>query len=476
MGDSLLLKEPTITPPLDDDFRPAYLGNVAFATEVEKSGALVVLALSLERNDGRVARFSTGLLPADHPRSVDNFFYVDRIVKMLLWQKGGFRLWISGPREIAEYLAETYRIGGAREFDAEFMARVYERPEFECRWVDSVSELPAESEEPRALGGHLSGCRIGFDAGGSDRKVAATIDGKEVFSSEVVWHPKEHGDPKYHLDGIEHSLQLAAEHLPRVDAVGVSSAGIFVNNRTMVASLFRKVPDELFREKIKNAYQDVARSLFGDVPVVVCNDGDVTALAGAMNLGETPVLGIAMGTSEAVGYVNREGLIMGWLNELAFAPIDFSKAAARDEEWSGDTGVGCQYFSQDAVIRLAPRAGISLDSSQSPGQQLRQVQELFLQGDDRPRLIFETIGVYLGYGLLYYSQYYELRHVLLLGRVTSGPGGSILVTKALEVIQAESPRLHDRIRISLPDEASRRVGQAIAAASLPNVTQERRRA
>lgn len=469
MDESLLVKAPKITPPLDAEFRPAYLGNAAFAAEVEQSGGGTLFALALERSDCRVARFSTRLLPADHPRSVDNFFYVDRLVKMLLWQKGGFRLWMHGPREVTEHIARAYQVGGSRAFDARFMARVFERPEFECRPVDSESELPAESEKPRAIGGHLRGCRIGFDAGGSDRKVAAVIEGEEVFSSEVVWHPKEHEDPQYHLDGITHSLSLAAEHLPRVDAVGVSSAGIFVNNRTMIASLFRKVPEKQFDAKIKSAYQDVSRALFGDVPVEVCNDGDVTALAGALSLGDTPVLGIAMGTSEAAGYVNRDGLIMGWLNELAFAPVDYSPRALRDEEWSGDAGIGCQYFSQDAVIRLAPRAGLSLDSSESPGAQLRKVQELFSSGDDRPRLIFHTIGVYLGYSLLYYSQFYEIKHVLLLGRVTSGRCGGILVEKALEVIEAESPELFAKIQLFLPDELSRRVGQAIAAASLPEV-------
>jgi predicted NBD/HSP70 family sugar kinase len=291
------------------------------------------------------------------------------------------------------------------------------------------------------VGGHLGGCRIGFDAGGSDRKVAAVIDGKEVFSTEIDWHPKVNSDAQYHVDGIAHSMKLAAEHLPRVDAVGISSAGIYVNNRTMVASLFRKIPEEQFNEKIKNVYLDVPKELFGDVPVAVSNDGDVTALAGAMNLGDKPVLGIAMGTSEAVGYVNQDGLITGWLNELAFAPVDFSPEGGCDSEWSGDTGVGCQYFSQDAVIRLAPRAGIELDDSEAPGARLKKVQDLFASGDERPRAIYESIGIYLGYGLLYYAQFYDIKHVLLLGRVTSGEGGTILVDKANEVLRAESPAL-----------------------------------
>jgi predicted NBD/HSP70 family sugar kinase len=299
--------------------------------------------------------------------------------------------------------------------------------------------------------------------------VAAVIDGKEVFSTEVVWHPKINADPQYHLDGIAHSLELAAKHLPRVDAVGISSAGIYVDNRTMVASLFRKIPEREFDRHIKNVYLDVPRRLFGDIPVAVSNDGDVTALAGAMNLDDRPVLGIAMGTSEAVGYVNEEGLIIGWLNELAFAPVDYSPEGGRDVEWSGDVGVGCQYFSQDAVIRLAPRAGIELEPALSPGEKLKKVQELVKAGDPRPRAIFESIGVYLGYALLHYALFYEIKHVLLLGRVTSGEGGSVLVDKARQVLAIEAPELAARLELHLPDEASRRVGQSIAAASLPRI-------
>lgn len=476
MDESLLLQLPRVPAPLDAEFRPAALGCRAFCREVERSGVGVPLELALLRNDGLVARYSAKILPEDHPRASDNLRYAERLVKMLLWQKGGFRLWIFGAPAVAEHLAGTYREGGAREFDARFMAQVFEQSAFECRMVDAVSELPQEREAARSLGGHLDGCRIGFDAGGSDRKVAAVMDGKEVFSSEDVWFPKENADPEYHLEGIAHSLQLAASHLPRVDAVGVSSAGIFVNNRAMVASLFRKIPEREFHDKIKNAYLDVPRKLFGEIPVEVCNDGDVTALAGAMDLRDTPVLGIALGTSEAAGYVNRGGMITGFLNELAFAPLDFSPEAPRDDEWSGDSGIGSQYLSQDAVVRLAARAKLSVDAALPPGEQLKQVQELLSQGDEGARLIYETIGVYLGYALLYYSEFYELKHVLLLGRVMSGRGGSILVEKAREVLVCEEPELASVVHLSLPDETTRRVGQAVAAASLPRVSFGEKRA
>ena len=93
------------------------------------------------------------------------------------------------------------------------------------------------------------------------------------------------------------------------------------------------------------------------MPFEVVNDGEVTALAGSMSLGENAILGIAFGTSTAAGYVTPDGNITSWLNELAFVPVDYSPDAPVDE-WSGDYGVGSQYFSQQCVGRLMPAAGI----------------------------------------------------------------------------------------------------------------------
>jgi predicted NBD/HSP70 family sugar kinase len=167
--------------------------------------------------------------------------------------------------------------------------------------------------------------------------------------------------------------------------------------------------------------------------------------------------------------VNRYGLITGWLNELAFVPVDVNEQAPVDGEWSGDRGTGVNYFSQDAAIRLAKVAGIELAAEASPGEKLKALQKLMSAGDARARGIFESLGVYLGYGLLLYSEFYEIKHVLLLGRVTSGEGGNLLLEKARQVLRTEAPELSERIRIHLPDEATRRVGQSIAAASLPRI-------
>ena len=446
------------TPELDPGFIPLGKFFDAFLKDARRP-----LSLAVERAGGEVAVYNTFIHGTPDMAEADRY-YVDRLVKMLLWMKGGFKVYVSGSEAMYESVRDAYRPGGTREFDADFMSNVYERP-FEVVLCDAV---PAEYSNPQAVGRHMDGCRIGFDAGGSDRKVSAVIDGESVFSEEVVWYPKVTEDPDYHYEGIVSALKAAAEHLPRVDAVGVSSAGIYINNRTMVASLFLKVPKELFDEKVKDIYIRAITDTFGDVPYVVANDGDVSALAGAMSLGENNILGIAMGTSEAVGYVDDNGNVTGWLNELAFAPVDANPEAMADE-WSGDIGCGVKYFSQDGVIKLAPRAGIELAEGDAPAQKLKAVQALMEAGDSRAEAVYRSIGVYLGHTLAFYHSFYGLKYVLLLGRVMSGKGGDIILDTCKAVLAEEYPEVADKIVPTLPDEKARRVGQSVAAASLPEL-------
>lgn len=446
------------TPELDPGFIPLGKFFDAFLKDARRP-----LSLAVERAGGEVAVYNTFIHGTPDMAEADRY-YVDRLVKMLLWMKGGFKVYVSGSEAMYESVRDAYRPGGTREFDADFMSNVYERP-FEVVLCDAV---PTEYSNPQAVGRHMDGCRIGFDAGGSDRKVSAVIDGESVFSEEVVWYPKVTEDPDYHYEGIVSALKAAAEHLPRVDAVGVSSAGIYINNRTMVASLFLKVPKELFDEKVKDIYIRAITDTFGDVPYVVANDGDVSALAGAMSLGENNILGIAMGTSEAVGYVDENGNVTGWLNELAFAPVDANPEAMADE-WSGDIGCGVKYFSQDGVIKLAPRAGIELAEGDAPAQKLKAVQALMEAGDSRAEAVYRSIGVYLGHTMAFYHSFYGLKYVLLLGRVMSGKGGDIILDTCKAVLAEEYPEVADKIVPTLPDEKARRVGQSVAAASLPEL-------
>ena len=456
---------PQKLPPLDRDFRPPVLENRAFREAVDNSGQAVPLYIALERNDGKISTYETRVFDESSPMSEANYFFVERLVKTLLWSRGGWKLTISGPLSTGEYIKKAYSPGGLREFDAHFMSHVYEKP-FTVE-LASMDQVPAPREESRPVGGDFRGNRIGFDAGGSDLKVSAVVDGEAIYSEERVWHPKENSDPDYHYGEILAAMKTAASYLPRVDAIGVSSAGIYIDNRAMAASLFIKVPNELFEEKVKDIYLQIQQE-FGGVPMVVANDGDVTALAGSMDLEDGCVLGIAMGTSEAGGYVDKNGNITGWLNELAFMPVDYNPSAMTDE-WSGDFGCGVKYFSQDGVTKLAPVAGIELDDKLTPAEKLKEVQNLLDRGDKRARQVFESIGCYLGYTLPHYAEFYDVKNVLLLGRVTSGEGGNIIYTEAEKILSDEFPDVHEQIKIHLPDESTRRVGQSIAAASLPQL-------
>ena len=453
---SLKLK---IAAPLDPGFQPAVLVNRSYVAAAKASGRAVPLVLGLEREGQLVSRYETVVTP---DADAETLRYVERIVKFLLWARGGWKLHFGGPEIIGEFIRKTYSARGARKFDCRMTELAYGR-KFQMI-VTPAARVPASKDMQVAAGGHLKGCRIGFDLGASDYKVSAVQEGEVVFTEETPWAPTTASNPEYHYHHISAALHRAAAHLPRVDAIGGSSAGTIVDNEIRVASLLRAVPRRLYG-RAASVFQRIQKEW--DVPLVVMNDGDVTALAGALSLRQKGMLGIAMGSSEAGGFMDRRGRILGWLNELAFAPVDYNPKAAADE-WSGDRGVGALYFSQQAVNKLLPAAGIQCSRGMGLPERLRQVQHLMTKGDKRAAKIYETIGVYLGYTIPHYADFYDFGHVLILGRVTTGQGGDIVIAKAREVIKREFPKVARRIAIHVPDETSRRVGQAVAAASLPD--------
>jgi len=451
---------------LDPQFCPAVLANRTFRVQVRKAGKPLPVRLALEQTDGSVYHFATELFPETAPEAAGNATYLERILKFLLWSRGGWRVYFDGPNSLAVRLAAHYRNDATGRFDSSMVGeKMFDHP----LEVVNTKDIPPERAQARPLGRHLDGCRIGFDLGGSDRKVAAVVDGEVVFSDEAVWDPYFHPDPQYHFDGIMDSLKKAAAHLPRVDAIGGSAAGVYVNNRVKVASLFRGVPPEVFNQRVKNLFLEVKKAWNG-LPFEVVNDGEVTALAGSMALGKNAVLGIALGTSTAGGWVNGEGNITSWLNELAFVPVDYNPNAPRDE-WSGDYGVGAQYFSQQAVGRLMPAAGIEAPKDMPLPEKLKLVQSLMANDDPRARKIYETIGVYLGYQIAHFADFYPLQNLLILGRVTSGKGGDLIVAGAKQLLETEFPDLAGKVELHVPDEKMKRHGQAIAAASLPGTPQ-----
>jgi len=453
---------PKIVPPLHPELVPAVLWNRAYRAAAAADGRSVPLVIGLERADGSISRYQTIVFPSGHPLFEAGLRHAERLVKSLLWMWGGYRVIVGGPAPVGELIRRAYSRRGERAFDADLMSTAYDK-RFSVA-ATAAEEVPPALEKTRPLGRHLDGCRIGFDLGASDRKVSAVVEGEAVFSEEVPWDPRSQSNPLYHFHQVMSGLHQAASHLPRVDAIGGSAAGIYIDNQAMVASLFRGIPRAEFRKKIKPMFLRMRKQW--KVPFEVVNDGEVTALAGSMSLNANRVLGIALGSSQAGGYVNDKGNITGWLNELAFVPVDLDPAAPVDE-WSGDAGCGVQYFSQQAVFRLAGKAGIKLADDLAAVDKLKAVQELSHSGDERARRIFETIGCYLGYGIGHYADYYDIGHALILGRVTSGEAGPIILEKAGEVLKSEFPDLARRLSLHLPDEESRRVGQAVAAASLP---------
>jgi len=412
-------------PELDPDFIP--FAAVKRAYEEEADGEEI--AIALERSDA-ISVHKLRLHSEKKYHEADRH-YIERFFKFLLWMKGGYKAVIYGSKEVAEHISGIYSMSGKRRFDADFMAKVYEREKFEVEFLP-LSECPEENDSGKKVGSSLKGCRIGFDAGGSDRKVSAVVDGKAVFSEEVIWYPKLQDNPDYHFREIVSAFKKAASHMPRVDAIGVSSAGVYVNNRCMIASLFLNVKDNKFQKDIKDIYINAAKRI-GNIPMVVCNDGDVAALAGAMGLEDNNVVGIAMGTSLAAGYIDEKGRVKGWLNELHFAPVDLNLKAPPDS-WSGDIGVGTTYFCQDGVIRLGEKINI----------------------------IFKR-----GHTAAMYHDMYRMKHILLMGRVVSGKGGELIISEAQKVLSEDYPDI--TVNMTLPDEKARRVGQAFAAASLPEL-------
>ena len=464
MTKSLLEVTPENKPPLDQGFCPAILGNQNYRNAVEAAKNTCAMRLALERTDGCVARIDLQIFNPGSEHDIDTLRYIERQVKYMIWSHGGSILYLNGPEPACSATRDIYSTNGARTYDASRMDVVFDQG-FDIRIVNANS-MPQAKKQNIPIGGFLDGCRIGFDLGASDYKLSAVIDGETVFTTEIPWNPSVQTDPEYYYKHIGDGLKLAAKHLPRVDAIGGSAAGAYVNNLAKYASLFRSVPTDQFNQRIRDIFLNL-QAEWG-VPFEVLNDGEITALAGAMSLKKSSLLGIAMGSSEATGYVNEESLFTGNYNELAYVPVDFNANAAIDPI-ANDIGCGAQYFSQQAVAKLAPEAGFDFPDDMLFPERLKAVQEKANEGDPAALNIFTTIGTYLGYSLPHYKELYDFKNVLILGRVTSGRGGEIIIEKTQEILNTVFPELAREIALHVPDEQSRRVGQAVAAASLPKL-------
>ena len=456
----------TVSPKFVSELDPGFIPGALYLREFAKA-ATVPFALAVKRPNGAVSVRKMNILAGnDADSKAANLLVAERTLKFMLWMYGGCEVFVAGSEEIGNELAKIYSPSGARAFDYAMMGQRIYKQDFTVKNI-SFDEFPEEKTPEIPLGNHLDGCRVGFDLGGSDRKCAAVIDGKCVFSEEIKWDPYFQSDPEYHKAGIRDSIQRAAAHLPRLDGIGGSAAGVYVDGQPRLVSLFRGVSEQDFKEKIWPLFDDLAAE-FG-VPFVVANDGEVTALAGAMSMKSDSVLGVSMGTSVAAGFVNANGNIMDYLDELAFVPIDFKENAPADE-WSGDLGCAVQYLSQQAVARLAPIAGFDFPADMPFPTRLELVQEAMKNGDARAEKIFYAIGIYLGYAAAQFADFYGLvKKLLLLGRVSSGKGGDLVIEVAQKVVKEEFPEIAAQLEFKVPDEEFKRHGQAMIAASLPEL-------
>ena len=381
--------------------------------------------------------------------------YALLLVKTALWLRGGCTL-LTADEAVYRWLQGAYAPTGARAFDRAFLSGIYRSP-FQ---VERRQTLPPERETPASAAARTEGCRIGIDLGGSDRKAAAVIDGETVYTEEVVWQPKTASDLRYHYEGITAALRSAKAHLPRVDSVGISTAGVVIDGEIRRSSLFMGVEQATYDRLGRDLLARAVRETCGNVPWAASNDGDVAALAGAVSLGRRKLLGIALGTSEAGGYVDGSGRITGRLHELAFLPVDVNPLAPVDP-WSGDRGVGERYFSQEGVLRLAGLNGLTPEG-ETPAEKLRWVQDRARAGESRAIAAFSELGRLLGLTLPWYQRLTGCESVLLLGRVVDGVGGECLVDSCRAALESTGAALE----ILLPEASQRRVGQAAAAAFL----------
>merc|ERR1740139_1871182 len=350
---------------------------------------------------------------------------------------------------------------------------------FKVNIVADPSVLPPVWDTPQVCGKDASGCRLAFDLGKSDIKVVAVKDNEVVYSKETecdVTNP----DPQYHFDAIIAAMQLGKDALPQIDAIGGSATGTVSGaNEATWCDIFPNVPPDVYKEKVVNIFQRLAKDLAGDVPLKVINDGEVTALAAVQKIGKGKVMGISMGSSEGGGYANADGNLMGWINELCYIKLDMNPEAPTDPWTKGaHRGMSHMYLGQRGATKNAykvcevpenykyPHPDMCTIKHEDHANCLKLIQQAMKDDPAKSSDLYVTCGVYLGYALAQYKEFYPIDHVMILGRVSKGEGGDLMLKTAGEVLKSEFPELSE-ITFHTADDHFKAVGQCIAAAALP---------
>jgi len=477
-----LLVRPKVPAPLDPNFSPLVLAKKNYMKYV--SGSSHKLDWALPRADG-CARYTLPCFAENHEDVEASIYLAGVLIQEMIWQRSASCLMLSGPPKIVEAVKAAFSAGGQYEYEAKSMPMVCGTPDkpFEVKVVSKPEELPAAKDTPQTCGKSANGCRLAFDLGKSDIKTVAVKDGEVVYSKETEWDVT-NPDPDYHYKAIMDALKLAKETLPKVDAIGGSATGtVSGDNEATWCDIFPNVPPDVYKAKVVDIFKRMAKDLAGDVPLKVINDGEVTALAAVQKIGKGNILGISMGSSEGGGYANADGNLAGWINELCYIRLDLNPEAPTDPWTKGaHTGISHMYLGQRGATKLAHKVVEVPDNYKYPhpdmctikhedhAQCLKLIQKGMADPAQEPKVrkLYETVGVYLGYGLAQYSEFYKIDHVMILGRVSKGKGGDLVLDTAKKVLAAEFPEF-SHIQFHTADDHFKAVGQCIAAAALPEI-------
>jgi len=206
-------------------------------------------------------------------------------------------------------------------------------------------------------------------------------------------------------------------------------------------------------------------------------------MAAAMKIKKGNVMGLSMGSSVGAGYADADGNLNGWINEMCHTKIDLNPEALSDP-WSNHahTGIAHMYLGQRAATKLVGKIGIDVPENMLPthpsmqtikhedhAQCLKLIQKAMADPaqTEKVRPLYETVGVYLGYALAQYSEFYNIEHVMILGRVSKGEGGDLMLATAKKILEDEFPQY--KIEFHTADDHFKAVGQCIAAAALPTL-------
>ncbi len=450
--------EITTVPELESNFVPILLWNQAYLKKAKEP-----LTLAISNKLGQCIIHHT-LIRNDKTSGQADKFFVEQLAKSLLWLYGGNKITVVGNALVFNHLRNTFSVSGARASEVVFMSNIYD----EAFVVERKPAPPKPANRKRMLTQQLNGYRIGIDINSYDRKCAAVHNGEILYMEQVLWNPMVESDPEFHFKSVVESIHVAAKRLPRIDGIGVSTTGVFVENQARFSDLFHSVPGMDFSDALIDLYPRAAKAMGCGEGLVVENEGDVSALAGAMTMDCKGVLSLHFGHKFTAGFVDNDGYLTGWLNELEHMPIHFSKSDPNDPN-SADEGCGLRYFSEEGVLRMAEEAGVKFRQDSNNRQRLRGLQLQAEQNSSKSKLVFQSIGTILGHSLAYYHSLYQFQVVLLTGRIMTGAGGDMIFNAAQKVLAKDYPLTASSIVISLPDENDSQIDLAVAAATLPEI-------